>query len=187
MAIESKVILTADEFWAFAGSPDKRYELIDGEVVEMSPPGAEHGGTAFQIGLLVGNFVRQHHLGRLYAAETGFQIRQAPDRVRAPDLAFIARSRLPTGPNPARYLAMAPDLVVEVISPGDTAIEVQQRVDDWLRAGTAVVWVVYPSSQAVLVWRGLDRADRRANDQELDAEPVLPGFRCYVRDLFVEE
>jgi Uma2 family endonuclease len=187
VAIESKIILTADEFQAFAGSPDRRYELVDGEVVEMSPPGAEHGGISFQVGLIVGNFVRQRHLGRLYASETGFLIRRSPDRVRATDLAFVASSRLAAGPNPSGYLAIAPDFVAEVVSSGDTALEVQQRVDDWLRAGTAVVWVVYSSSRAVLIWRGLDRADRRANDQELDAEPALPGFRCHVRDLFVEE
>lgn len=187
VAIESKTKLTADEFLAFAGAPDKRYELVDGEVIEMSPTGAEHAGIAFQIGFIVAGFVRQHRLGRLYASEGGFIIRRSPDRVRAPDLAFVSHSRLPAGPNPPGYLAVAPDFVVEVVSPGDTAVEVQQRVDDWLRAGTVIVWVVYPSSQAVLIWRGLDRADRRANDQELDAEPVLPGFRCYVRDLFVEE
>jgi Uma2 family endonuclease len=77
--------------------------------------------------------------------------------------------------------------VVEVVSPNDTAADVQDRVDDWLRAGTVVVWVVYPSSHSVLVWRGLDRVERRSKDDDLDAEPALPGFVCKVRDLFVEE
>ena len=187
MAVETKITLTADEFAAFAGAPDKRYELIDGEVIEMSPPGAEHGGIAGQITFILATFIRQHHLGRFYVAETGFRIRQAPDRVRAPDFAFIASQRLPAGPNPASYLAIAPDFVVEVVSPGDTASAVQERVDDFLQAGSAIVWVVYPVSRTILIWRGLDRADRRTDDQELDAEPVLPGFRCFVRDLFVED
>jgi Uma2 family endonuclease len=188
MAIEQQARLTADEFLCFQGEEDKLYELIDGDVIEVSPsPGPEHGGIVYIIGVIIGEFVRTHKLGRVYAAETGFQIRQSPDRVRAPDGAFVARGRLPAGPNPKRYFPFAPDFVVEVVSPSDSAQRIQDKVDDWLQAGTLVVWVVYPSGRSVMLWRGLDRVERRSQDDDLDAEPALPGFSCKVRDLFVED
>ncbi len=188
MATEEKTRLTADEFLCFEGDPDKRYELVDGEVIELSPPpGHEHGGVAFNAGMLVGNFVRPRHLGRLYAAETGFKIHQLPDTIRAADLSFVSRGRLPDGSNPQRYLALAPDFLVEVVSPDDNAQRVEEKVQDWLRAGTQVVWVAYPSLKGVFVWRGLDRVEWRSGDDDIDAEPVLPGFSCKVAELFSED
>ncbi len=187
MATEQRTRLTADEFYCFQGKPDKHYELIDGEVIEMSPPGGEHGEIAFKGGFLIATYVLPRQLGRLYAAETGFRIHEAPDRVRAPDFAFVSRGRLPEGPTTPHYIPLAPDFVIEVVSPSDMAADVQDRVDDWLQAGTLIVWVVYPSSRSVMLWRGLDRVERRSQDDDLDAEPALPGFSCKVRDLFVED
>jgi Uma2 family endonuclease len=179
--------MTAEDLLAFVGKPDKRYELVKGELIEMSPPGGEHGEAAMEAGALIRNFVRPRNLGRVYAAETGFRLQSSPDLVRAPDVAFVARGRLPAGRSPQGYLPLAPDFVVEVVSPNDTASEVLTRVSEWLQAGTAVVWAVYPSNVTTLIFRGLDRIERRSADEELDAEPVLPGFRCKVRDLFPEE
>jgi len=184
MAVTQRQTMTADELLTFHGEPGKRYELADGELIEMSPPGGEHGETTFNAGRLIGNFVAPSNLGVVYAAETGFRLRQNPDHVRAPDVAFLRRDRLPEGKSPRGYVPVAPDFVVEVVSPGDTAHEVQERVDDWLQAGTPLVWVVYSSPRSVFIFRGLDRIERRFGDEELDAEPVLPGFRCKVSDLF---
>jgi Uma2 family endonuclease len=184
MATTQRHAVTADELLLYRGDPAKRYELVDGELIEMSAPGGEHGETAFNAGRLIGNFVAPSKLGVVYAAETGFRLRQSPDHVRAPDVAFVRRDRLPEGKSPRGYLPLAPDFVVEVVSPGDTAHEVQDRVDEWLQAGTLIVWVVYSSPKSVYIFRGLDRIERRSGDEELDAEPVLPGFRCKVSGLF---
>lgn len=188
MAIEQKARpMSAEDLLHYTGDPSKRYELVDGEVIEMSPPGGEHGETTFEIGGVIRDFVRPRHLGRLYAAETGFLIQRSPDKVRAPDVAFVSRDRLPEGHSPPGYVPLAPDFVVEVVSPNDAAQDVQARVDDWLKAGTQIVWTVYPGIRTVLVFRGPGQIDRKsADDEELDAEPVLPGFRCKVRDLFPE-
>jgi Uma2 family endonuclease len=177
--------MTAEEFQTFRGEPDKRYELVDGELTEMSPPGGVHGEVSYDAGFVIGQFVRPRRLGVVYAAETGFLLRRNPDRVRAPDAAFVARGRLPDGRSPQGWIPLAPDFAVEVVSLNDTAAEVQDRVDDWLRAGTQVVWVLYPSNGSALIFRGLDRIERRFGDDDLDAEPVLPGFRCKLSELFV--
>jgi len=78
---------------------------------------------------------------------------------------------------------LAPDFVVEVVSPNDTARDVEERIDTWLQFGTLVAWALYPP-RTVYIYRGLDRVERRSADDELDAEPTLPGFRCRVSDLF---
>ncbi|MGH2460351.1 MAG: Uma2 family endonuclease [Chloroflexota bacterium] len=188
MAIEEKArLMSAEDLLCFTGDPAKRYELADGEVIEMSPPGGEHGKVTMGAGALVFGFARQRQLGTVYAAETGFLIQRSPDRVRAPDVAFVARDRLPEGHSPPGYVPLAPDFVVEVVSPNDSALDVQARVDEWLKAGTQIAWTVYPGIRTVLVFRGLGQIERKsADDDELDAEPVLPGFRCKVRDLFPE-
>ncbi len=187
MAIEQKArLMTAEELSRFTGDLARRYELVDGELIEMSPPGGEHGEITFEIGGVIRDFVRPRHLGKLYAAETGFLIQQSPDKVRAPDVAFVSRARLPEGTSPPGYVPLAPDFVVEVVSPSDSAQDVQARVDDWLKAGTQVVWTVYPGIRTVLVFRGLEQIERKSVDDDLDAEPVLPGFRCKARDLFPE-
>lgn len=184
MATTRPVTMTAEDLLRFRGDPDKRYELVDGVLIEMSPPGGEHGQIASKSDRLIGNFVDLHELGTTFGAETGFLVQRSPDRVRAPDFAFASLQRMPSRRAPRGYVPFAPDFVIEIVSPYDTAGEIQERVDDWLRAGTVVVWVMYPSIGAVVIWRGLERADRRAGDDELDAEPALPGFRCNVGDLF---
>jgi Uma2 family endonuclease len=121
-------------------------------------------------------------LGDVLGAETGFLLR--PNHVRAPDCAFVAAGRLPAGSDPIGYAELAPDFLVEVVSPGDTAADVQEKIDDWLQSGTKVVWAVYSSLRTVVVWRGSGRGERKSNDDDLDAEPALLGFRCKVSELF---
>jgi Uma2 family endonuclease len=176
--------LTAEDLLKLPRGRGKRYVLRDGELIEMAPAGFRHGEDAFRIGMVIGQFVYPRRLGHVVAAETGFRLRRNPDHVRVVDCAFVAAGRLPSGPSPTGYLDLAPDFVVEVVSPGDTATEIDERVEDWLRAGTAIVWVANSTRKTMMVWRGLGQAERRSSDDELDAEPVLRGFRCKVSELF---
>jgi Uma2 family endonuclease len=176
--------LTAEDLLKLPMGRGKRYELRDGELIEMAPAGFRHGEDALRIGRIVGNFVADRRLGHVVAAETGFRLRRDPDHVRAPDCAFVAANRLPLGPTPTGYLDIAPDFVVEVVSPSDTASDVEERIEDWLRAGTQIVWAAYAPRHTVVVWRGLGQAERRSAEDDVDAEPVLPGFRVKVHSLF---
>ena len=127
--------MTADEL-LHVRIPDKRVELVRGRLVVREPAGLRHGRVAMDLARLLANYVDDRGMGRAYAAETGFTVARDPDTVRALDVAFIRRDRLPD-PEPLGFPDLAPDLVVEVLSPGDRAGEILATVADWLSAGHA--------------------------------------------------
>lgn len=169
-------LMTADELLR-APIPNKRTELLRGVLVVREPAGSTHGIVAMNLGIELGTFVRRAGAGAVFAAETGFKLASNPDTVRAPDVAFVARERVP--PRSARgFPALAPDLVVEVLSPDDRPGEVLAKVGDWLQAGTRLVWVVDPERRQARVYRE-DGSEAVVTEQgTLDGESVLPGFSC---------
>ncbi len=163
----------------------KRYELKRGELLMMTPAGALHGDVAMSLGALLRLYAQNHQLGKVLAAETGFKIHSAPDTVRAPDVAFVRKERVPAEGLPRGYWELAPDLVVEVVSPNDSATEIQNKVEEWLSAGVRRVWVVYPDTQTILVHRALKEPILVLKPGDtLDGEDILPGFSCAVSEIF---
>jgi Uma2 family endonuclease len=182
MATE-KTLVTADELLRLPAD-GRRHELVRGELRTMAPAGGEHGIVSGQAARLLGNHVVPNQLGYVLGAETGIRLARDPDTVRAPDAAFIAAGRLPSGRPPAGYFELVPDLVVEVVSPADTAREVEEKVHEWLSAGARLVWVIHPSTRSVTVYRSLADVRVLTEDVQLDGADVLPGFACAVRELF---
>jgi Uma2 family endonuclease len=162
-----------------------RYELVKGELRRMSPSGSEHGAIIINISVLLAQYVRSKKLGVCFGAETGFKIASDPDTVRAPDVAFIRRERIPESGIPKKFWPGAPDLAVEVLSPGDTRTEVNEKVADWLEAGVRTVWVINPKQQSVSIYRPMTDVTRLSEADELDGGDVVPGFRCKVSEIFV--
>lgn len=168
--------MTADDLLRL-NLPNKRTELVKGMLVVREPAGYRHGEVTVRLTKALVNFVDAGDLGRVLAAETGFKLATNPDTVRAPDVAFVHRDRLPDPP-PAGYAAFAPDLVVEVLSPDDRPGEVLAKVADWLSAGCRLAWVVDPSRRLARVYRA-DGTESLVTDRDiLDGEDVLPGFSC---------
>jgi Uma2 family endonuclease len=160
-----------------------RCELVRGELIMMTPAGAEHGQIVMAIAIPLGSFVKQRGLGVVFGAETGFHIGHAPDTVRAPDVAFVRAERVPPGRTRGFYPG-APDLAVEVVSPGDRASEVLAKAQDWLDAGCRAVWVIDPDTRTATVYRSLTEiAVLRVSDR-LTCEDLLPGFSLPVGELF---
>jgi Uma2 family endonuclease len=177
-------LATADELLMM---PDDgfRYELVKGEIRRMPPAGSEHGSITVNITVPLAQFVKANGLGVVFGAETGFKIASDPDTVRAPDLAFVRRERIPEGGIPQGYWPGAPDLAVEVISPSDTYTEVEEKVDDWLAAGTCMVLVLNPRTRTVTIYTSHTDVVRLTASDTLDGGEVLPGFTCRVAELFV--
>jgi Uma2 family endonuclease len=155
--------------------PHKRSELIRGRLVVREPAGGRHGAVTMRVTLPLANHVKEHDLGRVYAAETGFKLESDPDTVRAPDVAFITKERLPET-EPKGYPAYAPDLVVEVLGSDDRPGAVLAKVGAWLDAGVRLVWVVDPAKRSGRVYRADGSESQLWGGDSLSGEDVVPGF-----------
>ncbi|HKR02531.1 MAG TPA: Uma2 family endonuclease [Pyrinomonadaceae bacterium] len=161
-----------------------RYELIKGELRRMSPAGHEHGRVGMELAVPLGHYIKSRKLGKIYLAETGFKLQSNPDTVRAPDIAFIRQERFEQAGNTPGYWSGAPDLAVEVNTPGDTVAEVEEKVTEWLAAGTRMVWVVSPKLKTVTVYRSLTDIVMLTEKDTLDGGEVVPGFQIPVAEIF---
>ncbi|HEY3108799.1 MAG TPA: Uma2 family endonuclease [Chloroflexota bacterium] len=182
---ETTRLLTADDLLAL---PDDgwRYELRAGRLLREPPAGGEHGALGVEALYLLKHHIRQHRLGKLYSADTGFVLARDPDTVRAPDIAFVRADRALSGPDARGFLPQAPDLAVEIVSPSERPSSTRARVEDYLRAGTRLVWVIYPTTRSVTVHRLDGSVSELREGGTLSGEEVVPGFACAVADLFAE-
>jgi Uma2 family endonuclease len=179
----TKTLMTADELLYMPGD-NYRYELIKGELIRMALAESEHGITVANITVSLGLFVKAHALGVVFGAGTGFKIASDPDTVRAPDVAFIHRDRIPESGLPKGYWPGAPDLAVEVILPGDTYTEVEDKVHQWLDAGPHMVIVANPRNRTLKVHRSRTEVTLLMEGDELDGGDIVPGFKVKVSELF---
>ena len=139
-----KQVLTAEDLWTMPEVPGKRFELVDGELVEMPGTSGIHGLIALAVAILLRGYVRAHDLGFVWVDGTAFIIARDPDVVRVPDVAFVARNRVPAVDVRAGFVPFAPDLAVEIVSPNDRPGEVQTKIGEYLGAGSRAVWVILP-------------------------------------------
>lgn len=177
---QTVTLLTAEDIEKLPS--DLHCELIDGVLIEMSPPGNPHGRVVAKV---TGALLKAETMGLgLVFGEGGFILRRGPDTVRAPDVSFFGAGRvLPSSPRPA-FWQVAPDLVVEVVSTWDTTAEIQTKVREWIEFGVKLVWVVYPETRTVHVIRSLQERLTLSEGDILDGGDVLPGFSCSVAELF---
>ena len=176
--------MTADELLRLPRGK-ARYELVKGELITMSPAGEEHGAVIMNLAVPLGHHIKTNDLGVIYGAETGFKLSNNPDTVRAPDIAFVSRHRIERVGIKKGFREGAPDLAVEVLSPGDSFDEVYEKVEEWLAAGTVEVWIVSPKRRNVTVYRSLTDVRTYPENEEIAGGEVVPGFRCKVSEIFV--
>lgn len=179
-------LMTAEEFLTRAPQ-DKRSELVKGEMIVMDPAGEEHGSEGMALAWRLAQFIATHKLGRSYMAETGFVLSRNPDTVRAPDFAFVSKERVPQGSRRRGFFEGAPDLAMEVASPHESAEDIQDKVIDYLSAGTRMVIYMHPRSKTITIYRSLSDIRVLTIQETLDGGDVLPGFRVPLREIYSEE
>ncbi len=163
-----------------------RYELVNGKLVERNM-----GWNASWIGgrlhHFLSNFCDANPVGRVVPGDASYQcFPDAPTKVRRPDVSFIKLERLPPQEEREGHCRIAPDMATEVISPNDLVYEVDQKVEEYLRAGVRLVWVINPETRTVRVYRADGTMSGLRENDSLDGEDVIPGFRCRVGDLFLD-
>src|SRR5438093_6750953 len=158
-------LMTADEL-LHVRIPDQRVELVRGTLVVREPPGYTHGRVTVNLAVRLAAHLDNSGAPQVIVAETGFTLARNPDTVRGPDLAVLRRDRVPV-PEPRGFLELGPDLVVEVLSPGDRPGEVLAKVADWLSAGTKHAGVIDPARRITRVYRADGRELTRTADQAL--------------------
>ncbi len=161
-----------------------RFELIRGELHRMSPASGKHGAIAFEIAGAIRDYLRKHPIGRGFTADTGFILARDPDVLLAPDVAFVRSERLPPEGEQSGFLAVAPDIAVEILSPWDRPARVTEKVLEYLRAGVAEVWLIDPEERTLAVHRPDLTVQTISGDATFEVSSVLPGLRIPLADLF---
>lgn len=188
--LASTRLMTAKELLAYRDLADGRAELVRGKLVVSEPPGFEHGELLARVCVSLSLFVRDATsagtpaLGKVVAGEPGFWIARNPDTVRAPDVAFVAADRVPSG-RTRGFLEDAPTLAVEVLSPNDRPGAILAKVGEWLEAGTMLVWTIDPERREARVYRADGSQATIVEEGLLSGEDVLPGLVLPMATLLV--
>ena len=174
-------LLTAEELLAMPRNGD-RYELIRGVLVQKMPTGDPHGDVVTRIASVMLNYSDANDFGETRSGEPGYRLERDPDTVRAPDVAWIAPGRVPEGTQ--GYPELAPDLAVEVKSPGNSNPEMASKAAMWLSYGSREVWVADPETITVTRHKPNTAPVILGEDDILDGGELLPGFSSPVWRLF---
>jgi Uma2 family endonuclease len=184
MATTSRYV--TDEELLQAPRDGQKYERVDGEM-RVSPAGGRHDAVIMELAGRLWAFVTERKLGQVFGSSVGFRWPgrnpDRPDNVRSPDVSFVAAGRFADGRPPVGFIAFAPDLAVEVLSPSDRRGDVLEKVGEYLDAGTRLVWVIDPEKRTAAVHRSLTEVRVISETDSLDGEDVVPGFACPLRDV----
>jgi Uma2 family endonuclease len=180
MAATTK-LLTVEDLYTL--SSDLPYELVDGVLIELSPSNALHGWIGAKFITRLESHSAPRQLGYV-VGEVGFVLRRHPDTVRECDVAFVRFDRSPEGVPPELFWEIAPDLVVEIVSPSDTPAENQAKIREWIEAGVRLLLYVYPRTQTIEVIRSLQDRQTLSLEDTLNLDEVVTGFSCPVAAVF---
>lgn len=187
VAIAPPKLMTADEFFEFVNALENRnrnFELVRGEVIEVSRPTRIHGKTCASITFKLELFTRKRKKGYIVCNDSGVVLEHDPDTVRGPDIAYYEDVQR-FEDLPEKWGDTVPRLAVEVLSPNDTARYLTEKVNDFLNNGVDVVWVVDPESRTVTIYSRTEGVKSLTEKDTITGGDVLPGFKCKVADFFV--
>ncbi len=181
--VDADELYTAAEFMALPLDL-KRYELVRGVLAEVAVTGYEHAEVEANIFRLLDQHVWPRRLGRVTGGGAMFRLQQEPDTLRRPDVAFVRTDRLPARDQRRSYAQFIPELAVEILSPSNTAVEMRDKVAEYLRVGVRLVWIVDPETETVTIHTPERAPVTLTAGAEITGGVVLPDFRCPVAAFF---
>jgi Uma2 family endonuclease len=158
-------------------------ELVEGEIIQRMPTGHPHGYIESLISAFIHLYLREHPIGRCLTGEVGLYTQRNPDTVRGADVVFISNERLKRA-QPEGYLDVAPELVVEIMSPNDTWSEVHAKIGEYFTIDVQAVWVIDPYLEQIHIYHSPDNVTRLTSEDELTEGAILPGFQVPISELF---
>lgn len=176
--------LWTDESFLALSRDGHRYEVVDRKLVDMGNSGAKHGYFCSDLMIVLGGYVRSHNLGIMFDSSTAFKLRDG--NKRSPDISFVAKEHLVGLQElPDGFLSLSPDLVVEVLSPGNTTEEIHNKLVEFFDNRTCLAWVVHPIERYILVYYSAKEPDRLLKTTDtLEGESIVPGFSFPIAELF---
>ncbi|MCL4262267.1 MAG: Uma2 family endonuclease [Anaerolineae bacterium] len=178
---KEEVLITGEEL-AMMGDLG-RCELVEGRIVKFSPTKMPHGRYEFEMAKLLGNFVEKHNLGVVMVGEVGVYTRRDPDTGRGADVLYISHERL-AQVTPGGFMDVAPELIVEVMSPSDRWSEVRKKIKEYFEVGVTVVLIVEPEEQTIALYRSPTAIEEFVLNNALTLEDILPGFNLPLNQLW---
>ncbi len=179
MTVTAKKVWTDEELMRI--KHEGKVELVDGEVILMTPAGLEKGRINARLTVRLGSYILRHKLGEIFDAQTGFR---PHENMRAPDISFVRKERLPEGALPKGFGYFAPDLVVEVFGPNESFSDYEDKVAEYLSWGVRLIWLVDPNMRTVTVVRSNGERQVLGEKEVLSGEDVVPGFKIRVKKIF---
>ena len=175
---------TIEQLWAMPEKPGVRYELADGELIEVPGAGYAHSLISGLIYRLLYGFATERRLGVVLHDGATFILQSDPPRARIPDVSFISAANVPAGEPPSGFWPTAPDLAVEIVSPSDRGEDVRAKATEYLDGGSRCVWVLWPEEESVSVYVAGEPVQSLESSDVLEGGELLPGLSVLVRDLF---
>ncbi len=158
-------------------------ELIEGRIIKMSPTKTTHGRLESRLDRWLGNFVEANDLGEVMTGETGIYTKRNPDTVRGADILFISHGRLKMA-TPDKFLDVAPELVIEILSPSDRWKDMEKKIAEYFAIGVEWVWVVDPKKKAVMVFSSSETMKVYKEGDVLSGESISKGFQLDISKFF---
>lgn len=174
--------LTAEEFFGIGDIG--ACELVDGEIVTMTPTGAAHGKTEVRLARLLDEYVEKNSIGWVLSGEVGIITKRDPDRVRGADITFLPREQATEIPD--GFLTHAPELIIEIVSPNDRWNDIREKIDEYFAIGVKQVWIVEPQPRQILTYTSPTEAVRYRSGDTLLATHSLSGLQIEVDRIFSE-
>ncbi len=180
--MSTKTLISVAEFERLEEHDDVRYELDEGELLEMTKPHVGHNRVVMKMTRALLRYLETNPAGELFTPDNLYVL--GPTTRRIPDLSFLLAGRA-SKIDPAKYIDGAPDLAIEVLSPSDQAAAMRRKMKQYFAAGSRVVWLVYPELREIEFWESASGPVRVVGDGDtLESRDLLPGFSCRVSDLF---